>query len=467
MASDFFWAREMGVMTASSATSNAEKNCPEAHEAFRVDACIPRLYIAHGRMPHNKTPARVFRFCFLGVTMLAGLVCADRPVKAQATGARVAGPRVETGIDVLEGENFAPLRGKHVGVITNQTGLDAEGRRTIDLLAHAPGVTLVAIFSPEHGIAGRADEKVGDATDAATKLPVYSLYGETRRPTAEMLRGIDALVYDIQDAGVRFYTYITTLGYCMEAAAQNHIAFFVLDRPDPLGGEIVEGPMLDAGKTSFTAYFPLPVRYAMTPGELAQMYNAENRLGAELQVIAMKNWRRAETYAKTGLTFVAPSPNLRNLNAALLYPGVEILQAGGVSVGRGTGAPFEILGAPWVRGGELAAELARRKIPGVEFSPARFEPEDGLYKGQGCEGVTLRQTDAAAFRSMRMGLEIAAALHKLYPDSFELEKINQLLASQATVDQLERGIPVAQIIAGWEPALGAFRAMREKYLLYN
>lgn len=423
-------------------------------------------------MLHNKTPASVFPSCFLSALMLAGLVCAAVTGKAQERGivprrAVLPKMREEVGIDVLEAERFAPLRGKHVGVITNQTGIDAQARRTIDLLAHAPDVTLVAIFSPEHGISGSVDEKVADATDSATKLPIYSLYGEVRRPTPEMLRGIDALVYDIQDAGVRFYTFITTLGYCMEAAGQNHIAFYVLDRPDPLGGEIIEGPMLDAGKTTFTAYFPLPVRYAMTPGELAQMYNAENHLGVELHVIEMKNWRRAETYDDTGLGFVAPSPNLRSTSAVFLYPGLEILQAGGVSVGRGTRVPFHVVGAPWIKSAKLAAELTRRKIPGVVFDPIHFTPADALYNGQVCEGVLVGETVGPAFRSMVTGLEIAAALHKLYPDSFQLDKINQLLESQSTIDQLERGVPVPEIIASWEPPLAAFRAMREKYLLYN
>jgi len=425
-------------------------------------------------MANNKTAALMFPSCSLRAayllviaTIFLAAVCAKAGGPAGKSRAAVERSATATGIDVLEQEGFTPLRGKRIAIITNQTGVDSQGRRTIDVLANAPGVRLFAIFSPEHGIAGKIDANVPDSADAATHLPIYSLYGATRRPTPEMLRGLDSLVYDIQDAGVRFYTYITTMGYCMEAAAQNHEAFYVLDRPDPLGGEVIEGPMLDPDKISFTAYFPLPVRYAMTPGELAQMLNAEKHLGLDLHVIPMKNWRRSETFSDTGLPFIPPSPNLRNVNAAFLYPGVEILQAGGVSVGRGTGAPFELLGAPWIRGGELAAELNRQKIPGVEFSPARFTPTDALYKGKPCEGVSLTLTDPVDFRSMTMGLEIAAALRRLYPDSFHAEKTIELLGSQETVDELVRGMPVAQIVAGWSDALDQFRAMRSKYLLYN
>ena len=328
---------------------------------------------------------------------------------------------------------------------------------------------LVAIFSPEHGLAGSADATVGDATDAATHLPVYSLYGSTRRPTDEMLRGLDVLVFDMQDAGVRFYTYITTMAYAMEAAAHagHAIAFFVLDRPNPLGGELIEGPMLDTNLTSFTAYFPMPVRYAMTLGELAEMFNAENKIGADLHVVPMQNWRRNETYAQTGLTWIPPSPNLRNLNASLFYPGIEILQAGGVSVGRGTDAPFEILGAPWIRATDLIANLNRRQIPGVAFAPAAFTPAADPYKGQACEGVTLTLTDHQAFRSMRLGLELADALHRLYPDQFHLDKIIFLLGSQSTLDQLGQGTPPADIITSWSPDLARFSQLRAQYLLYH
>jgi uncharacterized protein YbbC (DUF1343 family) len=373
----------------------------------------------------------------------------------------------KAGVDVLEQESFAPLRSKRVGLITNQTGVDSQGRRTIDVLAHAEGVKLVALFSPEHGMAGRADAPVANATDAATGLPIYSLYGETRRPTEAMLKGIDVLVFDLQDAGVRFYTYITTMAYCMEEAAKRHIQFVVLDRPNPLGGEVIEGPMLDSDRLSFTGYFPMPVRYAMTIGELAKMFNAENKIEADLQVISLEDWHRSETYDQTGLRWIPPSPNLRTLNAAFLYPGLEILQAGGVSVGRGTDTPFELIGAPWIQGAELAAELNRRATPGVKFQTTLFTPEDVLYKGVYCQGVSITLTDSGALNSTRMGLEIAGALHRLYPQQFHLEKIIELLGSRETVERLKHGDEPAHIIAGWAADLEKFRAMRAKYLLYH
>jgi uncharacterized protein YbbC (DUF1343 family) len=404
---------------------------------------------------------------------ISAFLCLAEPQAAEQTPTQpkerssyTAGPRTRTGIDVLEQEKFAALRGKRVGLITNQTGVDSQGRRTIDLLAKAPGVKLVAVFSPEHGLAGNLDALVGDSTDSATRLHIFSLFGETRRPTAEMLRGVDAVVFDVQDAGVRFYTYITTMAYAMEAAAKNHISFNVLDRPDPLGGDAIEGPMLDRERTSFVGYFPMPVRYAMTMGELAQMFNAENRIGADLHVIAMRNWRRAETYDQTGLAWIAPSPNLRTVNEAFLYPGLEILQAGGVSVGRGTDAPFEIVGAPWIRADEFAAALNTRKIAGVSFAPAQFTPAEDPYKGQLCEGVTINLGDRAALRPMLMGVTIADVLHRLYGDQFQLQKTIALLGSQATVERLARGDDPAQIVAGWKSDVDQFQGMRAKYLLY-
>ena len=372
-----------------------------------------------------------------------------------------------TGIDVLEQQNFAPLQGKTVGLVTNQTGVDREGRRTIDVLAHAPGVKLVAIFSPEHGIFGKEDANVASSTDAATGLPIYSLYGETRRPTEEMLHGLDALVFDIQDAGVRFYTFTTTMEYTMEAAAQRHLAFYMLDRPDPLNGITIEGPMLDADKLSFVAPFPEPVRYAMTLGELAQMFNAENKIGADLHVIPMKNWHREDPFEATGLAWTAPSPNLRSLDAALLYPGIEILQAGGVSVGRGTDRPFELFGAPWIQARQLAEELNRDFVPGVRFVPTNFAPNSGLYSGQLCEGIALVITDRASLNSMLMGLEIAAALNQLSPDHFSLDKMIELVGNAETIAKLKSGESPMRIVWDWQADLDNFRTMRAKYLIYS
>ncbi|HXC33070.1 MAG TPA: DUF1343 domain-containing protein [Verrucomicrobiae bacterium] len=378
-----------------------------------------------------------------------------------------AGGQTLTGIDVLEARKFAPLAGKRVGLITNQTGIDRNGRSTIDLLFHAPGVKLLALFSPEHGIRGKLDERVTSSVDQATGLPVYSLYGETLRPTDATLAGIDTLVFDMQDAGVRFYTYVTTMGYAMEAAAAHHIAFYVLDRPDPLNGERVEGLMLDADRLNFVGYFPMPVRMGMTLGEMAQMFNAENKIGCDLHVIRMQDWSRVMWFDETGLPWVNPSPNLRSLNENTLYPGLEILQAGGVSVGRGTSQPFEVVGAPWVRGEQLAAELNRRAIPGVRFEPTKFTPDSGLYKGELCEGVTVVLTDRDALPVMRMGIEIAVALAKLYPGKFERQKLIELLGNAKTVQQLANGGDPAAVVASWNEDLGRFRSLRAKYLIYQ
>jgi uncharacterized protein YbbC (DUF1343 family) len=408
----------------------------------------------------------VFVAGVIGLT-LVGWMPAERSagVRMQLSDSRAH--RTLTGFDVYESMNSEEFAGKRVGLITNQTGVDSQGYRTLAVFGRNRSVKLVAIFSPEHGISGKLDAPIGDTSDPTTGIPIYSLYGVTRRPTDAMLAGIDVLIFDIQDAGVRFYTYITTMAYCMEAAAKRHIPFIVFDRPDPLGGEVIEGPMLDAGRTSFTGYFPMPVRYGMTIGELAQMFNAENKIGADLHVATMENWRRSETYDQTGLEWIPPSPNLRTLNAEFLYPGIEILQAGGVSVGRGTDTPFEIIGAPWIRSGDLAEELGRRKIPGVSIAPARFTPRDGLYGGEPCQGVTLAITDRSRLGSMRVGIEIADALHRMYPGKFQLEKTIELLGSQSTIDRLKRGDAPAEIVSGWSADLARFRGMREKYLLYQ
>ena len=375
--------------------------------------------------------------------------------------------RVQTGLDVLEAQKFAPLHGKHVGLITNHTGVDAQERSTVQVLAHAPGVQLVALFSPEHGIAGHADDNVPSSKDASTGLPIYSLYGDHNRPTEEMLNGIDALVFDVQDAGVRFYTYTTTMGYCMEEAAKKGIEFYVLDRPNPIAGDIVEGPMLDADKTAFVAYFPLPVRYGLSIGELAQLFNVENHINVNLHVIPMKGWHRNYFFESTGLRWIPPSPNLRTLKGSILYPGLEILQNAGVSVGRGTEAPFEEFGAPWIDGEEVAAELNAKNLPGLRFANQRFIPVSGLYAGQHCGGVGIRVTDRAAVRSMRMGLEIAEILQKKYPENFETAKMVLLLGNSETVRQLQAGTAPAEIVAGWAKDLDAYDQRRRKYYLYQ
>jgi len=392
---------------------------------------------------------------FIPFTMLVALLSLSALPARSSPKRSGRAARVQTGLDVLEAQKFSPLRGKHIGLITNHTGVDSQGRSNLDLL------------SPEHGLAGRNNEKISSSKDPSTGLPVYSLYGESLRPTDEMLKGIDALVFDIQDAGVRFYTYTVTMAYCMEEAAKRKIAFFILDRPNPLGGEILEGPMLDPDKTNFVAYFPLPVRYGLTIGELAQFFNAENHIGADLHVITMRNWHRNYFFESTGMKWIPPSPALRTVKGSILYPGIEILQSPGVSVGRGTQAPFEEFGAPWLNGDEVAAALNERHIPGVHFAAQPFIPISGPYSGQRCGGVAIRITDRFAVRSMRMGLEIAAILHKLYPQQFNIAKLLELTGNSDTVQQMQSGVAPEQIVASWSASLTAFDQVRRKYFLYK
>jgi uncharacterized protein YbbC (DUF1343 family) len=413
------------------------------------------------------TGFKLARLTFIHFTILVALLgLGPAPADSESKHSRHAA-RVQTGLDVLESQKFAPLRGKHVGLITNHTGLDSQGRSTVDVLSHAAGVQLIALFSPEHGLAGRNDEKITSSKDPATGLPVHSLYGETLRPTDEMLKGIDALVFDVQDAGVRFYTYTTTMAYCMEEAAKRNIAFFVLDRPNPLGGEIVEGPMLDADKTNFVGYFPLPVRYGLTIGELAQLFNAENHIGADLHVIAMKNWHRNYFFESTGIKWIPPSPNLRTTKGSILYPGIEILQNAGVSVGRGTQTPFEEFGAPWLNGDDVASALNGRHLSGLHFTAQPFIPIVGLYSGERCGGVAVRITERGAVRSMRMGLEIAMILHRLYPQQFDPEKLLLLIGNSDTIQQLQTGVAPEKIVASWSASLSTFDQVRRKNFLYK
>jgi uncharacterized protein YbbC (DUF1343 family)/CubicO group peptidase (beta-lactamase class C family) len=374
---------------------------------------------------------------------------------------------VATGIDVLVREKFARLKGRRLGLVTNHTGLDREGRSTIDLLHQAEGVTLVALFSPEHGIRGAADEKVADTKDEQTGLPIYSLYGERRKPTAETLQGIDTLVFDIQDAGCRFYTYSSTLGHVLEAAAEHKLKVLVLDRPNPIGGLAVQGPVLDAGRESFVAFHTLPVRHGLTMGELARLFNAERKIGADLEVVTMEGWHRGDLYDRTGLTWINPSPNLRSLNAALLYPGIGLLETTNVSVGRGTERPFEWVGAPWLEGRRLADALSNEALPGVRFVPLQWTPSSSTHKGKACGGVQIIVDDWARFRPVRTGLAVAWQLHRLYPETWQVERFDALLGHKATWEGLKRGEPWQELEKGWQAELNRFLERRRPYLLYT
>jgi uncharacterized protein YbbC (DUF1343 family)/CubicO group peptidase (beta-lactamase class C family) len=373
---------------------------------------------------------------------------------------------VLTGLDVLERDGFTALKGKRIGLVTNHTGLDREGRCAIDLLLKADGVKLVALFSPEHGVRGAADEKVKDSIDEKTGLPVYSLYGERRKPTAETLKGIDVLVFDIQDAGCRFYTYDSTLGGVLEAAAENKVAVVVLDRPNPLGGVELEGPVLDAGKESFVGFHTLPVRHGLTVGELARLYNAEKKLNCDLEVVPMENWRREYLFDRTGLRWVNPSPNLRSPTEALLYPGVGLLETTNVSVGRGTDRPFEWIGAPWLDGRKLAAALAKQDLPGVRFVPCRQTPTASVFKDKECDGVQILADDWSRFRPVRTGVAIACELRRLYPDDWQVERYNTLLLNAAAFDGLKAGKTWQELEKAWQTELTRFRERRRPHLLY-
>jgi uncharacterized protein YbbC (DUF1343 family) len=335
------------------------------------------------------------------------------------------------------------------------------------VLNKAPGVKLVALFSPEHGIRGLADEKVSDAKDEATGLPIYSLYGETRRPKPEQLKDLDALVYDIQDIGARFYTYISTLGYLLEEAAKAKLPVFVLDRPNPIGGVDVEGPVADSDKLSFISYHTIPTRHGLTIGELAQLFNRQRNIGADVRVIKMEGWRRSMWFDETNLTWISPSPNMRSLTEATLYPGVGLLETTNVSVGRGTDTPFELVGAPWIEADKLADYLNQRAIPGVRFVPLRFTPNASVFKDQQCGGVNIIITDRVAFRPLLTGIEMALALRNLYPNDWKIDSYLRLLVNADTLERIKRGENASDIVGSWNAALQEFRRARAEILLYN
>jgi uncharacterized protein YbbC (DUF1343 family) len=377
--------------------------------------------------------------------------------------------QVETGLDVWADEGFRAVDGKRVGLITNPTGIDRQGRRNVDRML-AAGVRIVALYSPEHGFFGKEDhEGIGDTTDAKTGIKVWSLFrDQSRRPSAEMLRGIDVMVFDIQDIGARFYTYLSTMAYAMEESAKAHIPFYVLDRPNPITGVHVEPPLLDRDQLSFVGYYPLPLRHGMTIGELGRMFNAENHIGADLTVVPMKGWQRGDWFDSTGLPWVNPSPNMRSLTAALLYPGVAMLEySPEYSVGRGTDAPFEMIGAAFIHGTDLAAYLNRQWIPGVRFYPIRFQPSTSHLAGEEIDGVRITVTNRESFDSARLGFEIASALLKLYPGKMSLEPNRKLIGSEQVIKALAAGEDPESIRQQQQDALGGFLQMREKYLLYR
>jgi uncharacterized protein YbbC (DUF1343 family) len=381
----------------------------------------------------------------------------------------------KAGIDVLESSGFGPLHPDpvhpvRVGIVTNHTGVDAQGRRTIDVLAAVPGLRVAAIFSPEHGITGTFDTtKIAGSTDAATGAPVYSVYGEgnaSRRPSPTVLAGLDLIVYDIQDIGVRFYTYETTLGYFLEAAASAGKEIVVLDRPNPVGGAMVQGPVADTGRESFVGYWQTPVRHGMTIGELAKMFNGERRIHANLKVVAMEGWMRGDWFDSTGRLWIDPSPNMRSLTEATLYPGVGLIEGTNISVGRGTNTPFEVVGAPWVNALEFAAYLNAREIGGMRFIPVNFTPTASNYANQSCGGVNIQITDRGMLDAPELGMELASALQTLYPKKYDIGKLDWLLIHKASFDGIRAGLDPRMVGESWRDGLELFQQTRTKYLLY-
>jgi len=381
----------------------------------------------------------------------------------------LAAAEVQTGLDILVASDFSQLQGRRIGLITNHTGIDREWNSTIDLLSKASAVKLVALFSPEHGIRGMEDRPVSSSVDERTGLPIYSLYSEKQqRPTDEMLKGIDTLVFDIQDVGARFYTYITTLAYAMEAAADHHLKFIVLDRPNPIAGIRVEGPTLEANHVSFVGYFPrMTIRHGMTVGELARMFNEERKIGADLEVIQMRGWRRWQWFDETGLPWVSPSPNIRNMNEALLYPAVATLEGTNVSVGRGTDTPFEIFGAPWIDGSQLAKKVLAARIAGLRAYPIRFVPSAKPFAHESCGGLFLMVVERDSFDAGRAMVALASALHQLYPTKFQIDKILPLLGNEEFLQELKHDVPLKALFNSMDAGEEPFKKIRQKYLIYK
>jgi len=383
--------------------------------------------------------------------------------------------KVLTGIDALEERQFEPLKvpsvtTPHIGLVTNQTGIDSKGKRTIDVLARAPGMQLAAIFTPEYGMQGTSDTTdPANSKDGATGVPIYTVFGDTdakRRPSLDVIRKLDVLVLDLQDVGARFSSYESTLGYFLEAAAKAKKPIVVLDRPNPITGAYVQGPVSDAGQESYVNYYPLPVRHGMTIGELAKLFNEEKHIDADLTVVPMRGWLRGDWFDSTGAMWVNPMPNIRNLDQALLYPAVALIEGTGVSVGRGTDMPFQLIGSPYFIAKELASYLNGRNIPGVRFVPVSFTPTSGPFVRRECFGVNLIVTNRDELDAPELGLELAAALHKLYPLGYDLGHMNQLLVNRAAFAALQAGEDPNRIAGDWREQLDQFMDLRVKYLLY-
>lgn len=440
---------------------------------FWIDPASKTFYVFLSNRVHPDGKGNVLALQQRLGTLAAEAVRFDFGKTAHGTAARTGGSvgftsgvgDTNNGIDALVATHYAALQGMRLGLITNHTGIDRAGNPTMDLLRSAPGVTLVALFSPEHGIRGTMDAKVSDSVDPISGLPIYSLYGEDRKPKPEQLANLDALVFDIQDIGTRFYTYISTLGMAMEGAAEAKKKFIVLDRVNPIGGTSFEGPLLQ-GAGDFVAWHPIPIRHGMTVGELARMYRDERHIDVDLQVIELQRWKREQWQDEAGLPWINTSPNMRSLTEAALYPGIGLLERA-VSVGRGTATPFEVLGAPWIDADALAVDLNAGHFPGILFEPVHFVPTASVFEGKACHGVRFTLTDRKAFRPVMTGIGIALALQKRYASDFDLDKCASLLRDPRTLEAIRAGKPLAEIVGLWAGDEAAFAARRDSYLLYR
>lgn len=390
---------------------------------------------------------------------------------ASAAATAATTPKFQLGIQVLLHQRLDLIKGKNVGLITNPTGVNQDLASDIDLLAHTPGVHLVALFGPEHGIRGshQAGAHVGSDRDPQTGVPIYSLYGKNRQPTPQMLKNVDVLVYDIQPVGARFYTYLYTMADAMKAAAKRHIPIIVLDRPNPLGGLLVQGPVLEPHYASFVGQYPIPLRYGLTVGELATFFNRQFHIGADLTVVRMRGWHRSMYYDDTPLQFVMPSPNMPTLSTALVYPGFGLFEGTNVSEGRGTTRPFELIGAPWIDAAQLADALNALHLPGTRFRPVHFTPTFSKYQGKPCNGIQTHVLDRNTFNPVVTALTVIATIHKLYPQQFRFDKsdFDRLVGNDWIRQDIENNVPVAKMRARWQPRLEKFEQARKQYLLYH
>ncbi|WP_105980632.1 exo-beta-N-acetylmuramidase NamZ family protein [Bacillus paralicheniformis] len=404
------------------------------------------------------------------IWLLAGMFVFSTLTAAAAFPDKEKKAKVSPGIEVIMNKKSI-LKGKRVGLITNPTGVNSALTSSIDLLHQAPGIELTALYGPEHGVRGdaQAGDKVDSYIDEKTGLPVYSLYGDTRKPTPEMLKNVDVLLFDIQDVGTRFYTYIYTMAYAMEAAKENSIPFIVLDRPNPQSGLKVEGPVLDPDYSSFVGMYPIPLKHGMTAGELAKLFNDEFNIGADLTIIKMKGWKRQMFFEDTGLPFVLPSPNMPTPDTGIVYPGTGLIEGTNMSEGRGTTKPFELIGAPYMKSTELAEKLNGLKLPGVRFRAASFTPTFSKHQNKLCHGVELYVTNRSAFKPVNTGIAIIKTVHDLYPDDFEFlpsGNFNRLIGNGWVKAMIEQGASIDEIVKKYEADQKRFMNIRKKYLLY-